>query len=62
MTDRDNLEWLVHYSLTCDTPTISISRGRELLGFRYMEEMREWLNGYDAGKYEKKYIEGLTRV
>lgn len=40
--NRANLEWLVKIAL--DEAIISISRGRELLGFQYMEEMREWIN------------------
>jgi hypothetical protein len=42
--NRANLEWLVNECLK--DSFISISRGRELLGFRYMEEMRNWLNNY----------------
>lgn len=44
MTDRENLEQLVELCLSLPTPVISISRGRELLGFEHMEEMREWLS------------------
>ena len=40
--NRTNLEWLV--KLCIDDAIISISRGRELLGFQHMEDMREWLN------------------
>ena len=47
-TDRENLEWLVH--LAWKESIISISKGRELLGFEYMEEMREWLNKMEEGK------------
>jgi len=43
--DRENLEWLVWWSL--QEANISVSKGRELLGFKYMEEMREWYNAYD---------------
>ena len=43
--DRSNLEFLVRLCLITSQPLISISRGRELLGFQTMEEMRDWLNG-----------------
>ena len=46
--DRTNLEWLVYLALTSPDPIISISRGRELLGFTYMEEMREWMRNYNG--------------
>ena len=51
LTDRENLEWLVYFCLNPDGPDtieraiISISRGRELLGFSDMQDMREWLKG-----------------
>ena len=44
MTDRAAIEWLAYHCLSEDEPVISVSRGRELLGFKTMEEMREWLN------------------
>lgn len=44
--DRENLETLVWLALNADDPIISVSRGRELLGFATMEEMREWINKY----------------
>lgn len=47
-TDSTNLEWLVYLALTSPDPIISISRGRELLGFTYMEEMREWMRSYNG--------------
>lgn len=43
-TDRDNLESLVRICLADENPNISIGKGRELLGFTTMNEMREWLN------------------
>lgn len=50
MTDRESLEWLVYLALDIDNPIITISRGRELLGFKYMDDMREWLKGYEPKK------------
>jgi len=44
--DRGNLEWLVYWSLTVPEPYISMSRGRELLRFETMNEMRDWFDGY----------------
>lgn len=44
--NRINLEWLVCCCLSQDEPCISISRGRELLNFDTMNEMREWMNQY----------------
>jgi hypothetical protein len=41
---RKNLEWLVCICLTEKNPPISIGRGKELLGFKYMDEMRDFLN------------------
>lgn len=46
--DRANLEFLVWYCLTQDEPIISISRGRELLGFETMDEMRDFFKEYDS--------------
>ena len=45
--DRENLEWLVAWCLKQDDPPISISRGKELLRFADMEQMREWIRNYD---------------
>jgi hypothetical protein len=42
--DRQNLEELVRICLTDENPPISIGKGKELLGFKTMNEMREWLN------------------
>jgi hypothetical protein len=42
--DRQNLEELVRICLTDENPPISIGKGRELLGFTTMNEMRDWLN------------------
>ena len=46
--DRKALEELVWFALfeADDAPCISISRGRELLGFTYMEEMHAWCRSY----------------
>jgi hypothetical protein len=41
--DRNCLEWLVFYCLCRTDPPISIGRGRELLGFKDMQEMRDWM-------------------
>lgn len=41
-TDRENLEWLIYFILTSDNPCITIDRGRELLGFQFMNDMRDW--------------------
>ena len=49
LTDRENLEWLVYFAVHGDEdeePLISISRGRELLGFSYMDDMREWIKSF----------------
>ena len=55
--DRANLEWLVFFALTQEEPIISISRGRELLGFTCMEEMREWMQEKRAeGRREMELI------
>lgn len=43
-SDRDALEWLVYTCLSADEPLISFGRGKELLRFKYMDEMREWYN------------------
>lgn len=40
--DRCNLEWLVWHCL--QEEIITMSRGRELLRFQYMDEMRDWYN------------------
>ena len=47
MNDRYNLEWLVYWCLKQEDPCITISRGRELLGFEHMEDMRTWYKEYD---------------
>jgi Lar family restriction alleviation protein len=44
--DRKALEELVFLALDPDDPFISISKGRELLGFEYMDDMRDWLKKY----------------
>ena len=46
LTDRENLEWLVYHAITDEC--ISMSRGRELLGFSYMDDMREWRKNFKA--------------
>lgn len=45
-TNRD-VESLVWLALNAKDPIITISRGREILGFKTMEEMREWMNKYE---------------
>ena len=49
---RSNLEELVYSALQGNYPAISISKGREILGFRYMEEMREWRDKYENTQKE----------
>jgi hypothetical protein len=44
--NRENLEELVFICLTCEEHPISIGKGKELLGFKNMNEMREWINTY----------------
>jgi hypothetical protein len=52
MQDRERLEWLIYHCLQNDASPISISRGRELLGFADMIQMREWMKVYrDSGLY-----------
>lgn len=46
--DRDALESLVFMALSENEPIITISRGRELLGFETMEEMRHFLEKRSA--------------
>jgi len=55
--DRSNLEWLVYHSWR--EAAISISRGRELLGFTDMMQMREWLSEYEEARHAKIYLESL---
>lgn len=43
---RANLEWLVYWCLRSNDPPISIGRGKELLGFTDMVQMRAWLADY----------------
>ncbi len=40
--DRRHLEDLVFYCLELKEPVITMSKGRELLGFETMDEMRVW--------------------
>ena len=49
-TMRKDLEYLIYHSLNpeIDDSIISISRGREMLGFKTMDEMREWRNNYEG--------------
>ncbi len=54
-TDRENLEHCVWVMLQGEEPLISFGRGKELLNFRYMEEMRDWYNRYH--KTGKKMID-----
>jgi hypothetical protein len=43
--DRENLEWLVYWALGNNPePIITIGRGRELLDFEYMQDMKDWYN------------------
>ena len=46
-SNRPALEWLVYQCLRQEDPPISIGRGKELLNFDTMIEMREWMNSYD---------------
>ena len=47
--DREYLEWLVYYCLISDVPPISTGRGKELLGFNDMQQMRDWMNDMADG-------------
>ena len=60
-TDRENLEWLVYWDLSQDNPSISIGRGKELLNFKYMDDMREWLFHYDDNQEMKKNFKGKLK-
>jgi len=60
-TDRENLEWLVFWDLSQDNPSISIGRGKELLNFKYMDDMREWLFHYDDNHEIKKNFKGKLK-
>ena len=51
--DRKNLESLVRICLEDKDPNISIGKGRELLGFKTMNEMRDWLNEYSKSEVRK---------
>lgn len=55
-SNRPSLEWLVYWSLSQEHPIISISRGRELLNFDTMNEMREWMNQYKAKRESDKAV------
>jgi len=56
--DRENLEWLVYYCLISDVPPISTGRGKELLGFSDMQQMRDFI----IKMSEKEYIRNHTPV
>ncbi len=47
---RKNLEYLVYRTLEQKDPIISINRGREMLGFSTMDEMRNWRDQYHYDK------------
>ena len=51
--DRINLEWLVNECLKADEPIISTSRGKELLCFTDMQQMRNWMTDYKIN--EERY-------
>lgn len=59
LTDRENLEWFVFHALHQKEPCISMSRGKELLGFLYMDDMRKWMKLYDKEYERKRIIENL---
>ena len=42
-TDRENLEWLIYFILISDNPCITTDKGRELLGFQFANDMRDWM-------------------
>ena len=54
LSDRENLEWLVYWSLSQKDPCITIGRGKELLVFNTMDEMREWFWNAVNNKYKKE--------
>jgi hypothetical protein len=56
--NRAALEELVNICLTDETPPISIGKGKELLGFKTMNEMRDWWNSYDD---KKNYLDITNR-
>jgi uncharacterized Zn finger protein (UPF0148 family) len=57
--DRERLEWLIYHCLQNDASPISISRGRELLGFEDMNQMRDWLKVYrDSDLYNTSNEKG----
>ncbi len=53
ISDRVSLEWLVIWSLSQEDPIISIGRGKELLGFTDMQQMRDFMN-----KHRNSFIQG----
>ena len=55
---KENLEWAVYWML--EHEIISMSRGRELLRFETMNEMREWDSRY-ISKMNKKKKEVLKK-
>lgn len=52
--ERRRTEHGVYCMLTSDPPEISISKGREILGFTDMNQMRDWLDLYDKMQKEKR--------
>ena len=55
--DRENLEWIVFFVLTRKEPVITMSRGRELLGFENMKVMRGWFEYCLNRKYRDMELE-----
>ena len=55
--DREYLEWLVYYFLISDVPPILTGRGKELLGFNDMQQMRDWMNDM----IEKDHIADVSK-
>ncbi len=53
INSRTSLEWLVYWSLIQEDPVISIGKGKELLGFESMEQMREWFEDYKKQEESK---------
>ena len=51
--DRKHLEWLVLVCLSEEKPPITIGKGKELLGYRTMNEMRDFMN--------KHFIDGKMK-
>ena len=59
MTDREKLEYITR--IAYDAGIVTASWCKDLLGFRYMEQFRDWDNNYDIEAVSRRHADASIK-